>query len=95
LTIYGADPVPVYGSVTNTTTTTTSTSTTSTTSTSTSSTTTIAGECPCKGDTPPCDGIVDDFELLDYIDEWVDRVVGDFNLLQAIDNWAAGSGGCG
>jgi len=49
-----------------------------------------AEECPLKGDFPPCDGIVSDFELLDYINLWVQGMVGDFDLLEAIDNWASG-----
>jgi len=36
------------------------------------------------------DGIVSDFELLSYIDLWVQGEVTDFDLLEAIDNWAAG-----
>ena len=69
--------------------TTTSTTTTSTSTTSTSSTTTSLpiDECP-KGDTPPCDGLVDDYELLDYIDLWTGGEVTDYDLLEAIDNWA-------
>lgn len=34
------------------------------------------------------DGIVDDFELLDYIDLWVRGNIDDFALLDAIDSWA-------
>jgi len=44
-------------------------------------------ECPI-GDLD-CDGIVSDFELLAYIDLWVQGEVDDFNLLEAIDNWAS------
>jgi len=47
----------------------------------------IEGECP-KGDAN-CDGTVSDFELLDYIDLWVQGEVSDFDLLEAIDNWAS------
>ncbi|MCU0916224.1 MAG: SBBP repeat-containing protein, partial [Planctomycetes bacterium] len=36
------------------------------------------------------DWVVGDFELLDYIDRWVDGNVGDFELLDTIDLWAAG-----
>jgi len=73
-------------------TTTSTTTTTSTSTTSTSSTTTSLpiDECP-KGDTPPCDGVVTDFELLDYIDLWVGSEVTDYDLLEAIDNWIRGS----
>lgn len=73
------------GNVTTTTTTSTSTTSTYTTSTTTT-TTTISGECP-KGD-ENCDGTVSDFELLSYIDQWVQGSVDDFDLLKAIDNWA-------
>jgi len=45
-------------------------------------------ECDLKGDQSPCDGIVSDFELLSYIDQWVQGTVSDFDLLEAIDNWA-------
>jgi len=58
--------------------------------TTTSTTTTIEGECPLKGDTQPCDGTVSDFELLAYINQWVQGSVSDFDLLEAIDNWASG-----
>jgi len=40
------------------------------------------------------DGIVEDFELLFYIDDWADGIVDDFELLNAIDQWARGSEGC-
>ncbi len=60
-----------------------------TTTTSTTSTT-IPGTCPKKGDKTPCNGSVDDFELLDYINKWANGEVGDFELLEAIDNWAKG-----
>jgi len=46
----------------------------------------VEGEC-LKGD-EDCDGTVSDFELLDYVDQWVNGLVGDFDLLEAIDNWA-------
>jgi len=36
------------------------------------------------------DYVIDDFELLDYIDLWADGQVGDFELLDTIDLWAAG-----
>jgi len=65
--------------------TTSTTTTTSTSSTTSSTTTTISGEC-LKGDTN-CDGTVSDFELLNYIDLWVNGQVDDFDLLKAIDNW--------
>ena len=71
-------------SVVTTTTTTTSTTTTSTTTTSTTTTTTLP---VCKGDANG-DGVVDDFELLDYIDKWAKGLVPDFDLLEAIENWA-------
>jgi len=47
----------------------------------------IEGECP-KGDAD-CNGTVSDFELLDYVDRWVQGLVDDFDLLEAIDNWAS------
>jgi len=62
---------------------------TTTTTTSTSTTTTIAG-CVTGEKPPDCDGKVDDFELLAYINEWVAGLVSDFELLEAIDNWAKG-----
>ncbi|MBU4342119.1 MAG: CehA/McbA family metallohydrolase [Candidatus Altiarchaeales archaeon] len=65
---------------------TTTSSTSSTTTSSTTTTTTISGEC-LKGDTD-CNGTVSDFELLNYIDQWVSGAVSDFDLLEAIDNWA-------
>ena len=34
------------------------------------------------------DGVVSDFELLDYIDQWSQGLVGDFDLLTVIANWA-------
>ncbi|MBU4265862.1 MAG: C25 family cysteine peptidase [Candidatus Altiarchaeales archaeon] len=43
--------------------------------------------CELKGDSD-CDGAVSDFELLNYIDQWVNGEVDDFDLLEAIDNWA-------
>lgn len=45
-------------------------------------------ECPLKGDTPPCDGKLNDFELLDYVNSWNLGEVGDFALLEAVNNWA-------
>lgn len=45
-------------------------------------------KCPQKGDKPPCDGKVDDFELLEYIKLWSQGSVQDFDLLEAIKNWA-------
>jgi len=61
---------------------------TTTTTLTTTTSTTIEGECPTKGDVSPCDGTVSDFELLAYIDLWVNGQVGDFDVLEAIDNWA-------
>lgn len=80
-------------STTSTTTTTTSTTTTTTqmqqtTTTSSTTTTIVPTECSKKGDKPPCNGIVDDFELLAYIDQWAKGLVGDFDLLEATNNWA-------
>lgn len=49
-----------------------------------------SGGCSTKGDKWPCNGKVDDFELLNYIEKWVKGIVGYFNLLNAIDNWAKG-----
>ena len=34
--------------------------------------------------------MIDDFELLDYIDLWAANQVDDFDLLDCIDLWAAG-----
>lgn len=34
------------------------------------------------------DGNVTDFELLSYIDSWVQSQVSDFDLLEVIDNWS-------
>lgn len=31
--------------------------------------------------------MVSDFELLSYVDMWVNGQVTDFDLLEAIDNW--------
>lgn len=44
--------------------------------------------CLMKGDSTPCNGKVDDFELLAYINLWVQNTVSDFDLLDAIKNWA-------
>lgn len=46
--------------------------------------------CDLTGDAVPCDGIVDDFELLEYIKLWAKGKVNDFDLLEAIKNWAQG-----
>ncbi|MCG2783020.1 MAG: right-handed parallel beta-helix repeat-containing protein [Candidatus Altiarchaeales archaeon] len=45
-------------------------------------------ECSVRGDHYPCNGIVLEVELLDYINLWVSEEVTDFDLLAAIDNWA-------
>lgn len=45
-------------------------------------------ECPIKGDSQPCNGLVDDFELLNYIKLWIRNLVPDFDLLSAIQTWA-------
>ncbi len=45
--------------------------------------------CLTKGD-KDCNSIVDDFELLDYIDKWAKNLAGDFDLLEALENWARG-----
>jgi len=47
----------------------------------------ITADCALKGDSD-CDGSVSDFELLSYIDQWVQGSVGDFDVLEAIGNWA-------
>lgn len=70
-------------------TTTTTISTNSTTSSTTTTSTTIP-ICSVKGDQTPCDDLVDDFELLDYIINWAKGIVPDFDLLDAIKNWAEG-----
>lgn len=44
-------------------------------------------KCPLQGDTSPCDGRVDDFELLDYITSWDSGEIDDFALLDVVDNW--------
>jgi len=82
-------PSTIANASTTTSTTSTSTTSTSTTSTSTTSTSTTSTtiETEVTGDSNG-DGIVSDFELLDYINEWVQGSVSDFNLLAAIDNWA-------
>lgn len=49
-----------------------------------------ASICDIKGDNSPCDGKVDDFEVLDYIKLWSGGFVGDFDLLRAINAWANG-----
>jgi len=79
---------------TTTSSTTSTTTLTGTTSSTTSSTTTTMDMeedewdvCELFGDYPPCDGTVDDFELLEHIGYWVQGFVSDFNLLTAIDNW--------
>lgn len=36
------------------------------------------------------DGMISDFELLNYINLWVQELVDDFSLLEAIDAWAKG-----
>jgi len=36
------------------------------------------------------DGEISDFELLSYIDRWVQEEVTDFSLLEAVDRWAGG-----
>ncbi len=91
-----AESIAVVTTTTTTTTTsttstsTTSTTTTSTTTTSTTTTSTTTTTLPaCKGDANN-DGIVSDFELLNYIDSWAKGEVGDFDLLAAIDSWANG-----
>lgn len=48
----------------------------------------ISAGCAIKGDKSPCNGNVDDFELLEYINKWAQELVGDFDLLDAIGNWA-------
>ncbi len=45
--------------------------------------------CLTKGD-KDCDGRVDDFEILDYVDRWSKDFVSDFDLLEALENWARG-----
>lgn len=50
-----------------------------------------SAECSIRGDKSPCNGNVDDFEILNYIDEWAKGLVKDFDLLTAIDNWATSS----
>lgn len=59
--------------------------TTATTTTTTTTTTVPANPADTDGN-----GIVDDFELLNYIDLWAQGRVGDFDLLNAIDAWAQG-----
>ncbi len=77
LTIYGADPVPVYLTDNETTTTTTITSTTSTTS---------AG-CAIHGDYPPC-GSISISEIVSYINLWAvgQATLGD--VVALINAWA-------
>ena len=45
---------------------------------------------PCHAADANGDCVIDDFELLDYIDLWASGQVGDFELLDTIDLWAAG-----
>jgi len=76
----------------STTTTTIPYATSLTTSTSTSTTTTSTTTLPiynCITGDKDCDSTVSDFELLDYIELWVQGGVEDFALLNAIDAWAS------
>jgi hypothetical protein len=78
LTIYGADPVPVYLTANTTTTTTTTTSTT---------TTTVAGGCATPGDYSPC-GTVSLSEVINYINLWVDGEATLSDVIALINAWA-------
>lgn len=79
LTIYGADPVPVYLSANATTTTTTSTTTT-----------TLAGGCDIPGDYAPC-GSISISEVISCINLWVSGEATINDLIALINAWAAGS----
>lgn len=81
LTVYGADPVPVYemsGPTTTTSTTTTSTTTTST---------TLAGECTLSGDYAPC-GEISLSEVINYINLWADGDSYLSDVISLINAWA-------
>jgi hypothetical protein len=81
LTIYGADPLPVYRtSEANTSTTTTTTSSTTT--------TTTAQECSIPGDYSPC-GAISLSEVIDYINLWVDGSATLPGVIALINAWAA------
>ena len=80
LTIYGADPVPVYK-------TSNASTTTSTTTTSSTTTTTTASECSIAGDYSPC-GNVSLTEVIDYINLWVSGEADLNNVITLINAWA-------
>jgi hypothetical protein len=79
LTIYNADPLPVYKTSDATTTTTTTTSSTTS--------TTTAGECALPGDHSPC-GSVSLSEVIDYINLWVGGEAILSDVIALINAWA-------
>ena len=79
LTIYGADPVPVYKTANATTTTSTTTASTTT--------TTTASECSISGDYSPC-GAVSLGEVINYINLWVSGEASLNNVIVLINAWA-------
>ncbi len=50
-----------------------------------------SAECQINGDEYPCNGAINDSEILNYVDKWAKGQVKDFDLLTAIDNWATSS----
>ena len=77
LTIYGADPVPVYLTENETTTTSTTTSTTSTTT----------AACAIHGDNPPC-GSISLAEVVNYINLWAGGEASLGDVVALINAWA-------
>jgi len=78
LTIYNADPAPIYKSTGTTTTTTGSTTTT-----------TAPGGCTLIGDDPPC-GVIAISEILNLITSWASGGASITDVLSLISAWAAG-----
>jgi len=50
-------------------------------------------ECAMRGDARPCDSLVDDLELLPYMNRWGQGEVENYDVLEAIENWIT-YGGC-
>jgi hypothetical protein len=61
---------------------------TTSTSTSTSTTTTVPGECPTKGDAPPC-GIVTLSEVVSLINQWAGGQASLSDVIKLINMWKA------
>ena len=92
LTIYNADPSPIYkstGSTTTTTVSTTSTGASTTTSSTVSTTTTNTGGCTLIGDNPPC-GSITVQEIIALITSWANGNATLQNVLNLITAWAHG-----